>query len=78
MTLIPPEACTTLLPMNAITFKQRLTSAKRRIREMKAAGQPVELTRSWSVKSLKELSKALEGGPSARKSTVTRRRVSVR
>ena len=39
--------------MNAISFKQRLTSAKRRIREMKAAGQPVELTRSWSVKSLK-------------------------
>ncbi len=49
--------------MNATIFKQRLTLAKQRLREMKATGQPVELTRSWSYSSLKGLSKALEGGP---------------
>ena len=73
MSLTTPAGCTTLLRMNATTFKQRLTLAKRRLREMKAAGKPLELTRSWSAKSLKELSKALEGGPSpARKKTATR------
>ena len=78
MTLIPPEGSTTLLPMNATTFKQRLTSAKRRIREMKAAGQTVELTRSWSDKSLKELSKALEGGPNVGKSPTDPSRTAAR
>ena len=64
--------------MNATIFKQRLTLAKQRLREMKATGQPVELTRSWSYSSLKGLSKALEGGPPARKKRAKHASVTVR
>jgi len=60
-TLIHRAGCTTLLRMKATTFKQRLKLGKQQLRQMKAAGQPLELTRPWSLKSLKELSKALEG-----------------
>lgn len=77
-TLIHRAGCTTLPHMNATTFKQRLTLGKRRLREMKAAGQPLELTRPWSLKSMKELSKALEGGPPVWKSAASRLRTSAK
>ena len=64
--------------MNATTFKQRLKSGKLQISQMKAAGKPLELTRPWSLKSVKDLSKALEGGPAVRKSAASRLRPSAK
>lgn len=48
--------------MNATTFKQRLKSAKARLREKEASGEPVIVMRSWSDKSLEGFRKALRGG----------------
>lgn len=57
-----PAASTTLQPMNTTTFKQRLKLAKAKLRETQASGEAVDLTRSWSAKSLLDFRKALRGG----------------